>query len=291
MATQDQIADKLDQVTWHGHYLKAVCPFHDDREPSLLVFIDGFYCLGCQKRGSLSELWRAVSGRGVGLPSNQVRIRFPQGDQDWFLAEAHTRLLTYPDLGLGLKNRGLEARINIAEIGWWEGWYTLPLKAGSWVKTKRPYALRATPDLEAYTKTRYIYPPDQDHRLHVPRPSETMPTRMDDSRGGPVFVVFGLLDAEAIADLGFEAITSTKGKRITASDLHSVRRPLIVLPDRGEESEARILAGDLGWRGRWFSLPYEQSFRFPDLKDPADFLKHPQDRELLLETLTGLAKG
>lgn len=35
---------------------KILCPFHDERTPSLEVYSDGFFCFGCGKGGTLAEL-------------------------------------------------------------------------------------------------------------------------------------------------------------------------------------------------------------------------------------------
>jgi hypothetical protein len=49
---------RLEKVTGpdrQGWYT-AICPFHDDRNPSLRLTARGFQCLGCDEKGKLSKL-------------------------------------------------------------------------------------------------------------------------------------------------------------------------------------------------------------------------------------------
>ena len=40
----------------------ALCPLHDDKEPSLRIYPDGtFYCFGCQKRGDVIDMYAALN--------------------------------------------------------------------------------------------------------------------------------------------------------------------------------------------------------------------------------------
>jgi DNA primase len=46
------------KLTRHGAYLIGLCPFHDDREPSLVISLDEnlWHCLGaCQAGGSVID--------------------------------------------------------------------------------------------------------------------------------------------------------------------------------------------------------------------------------------------
>jgi len=38
-----------------GHLHKGLCPFHDDYEPSLVVYQDSFYCFGCGVGGTVID--------------------------------------------------------------------------------------------------------------------------------------------------------------------------------------------------------------------------------------------
>lgn len=37
----------------------VLCPFHTERTPSCAVRVDGFYCFGCGRSGTLKELQTA----------------------------------------------------------------------------------------------------------------------------------------------------------------------------------------------------------------------------------------
>lgn len=266
MITQDQIAEKLERVRWHGRYFSAICPFHDDREPSLLVFEDGSYCLGCLKGASLDSLWKRVSGepsRGIESCSPLVHWRYILHDLATFCKEAHERIKRYPELGFSLRKRGLQERIPKSQIGWWDGWLTVPIRTQA--ACLAGIVLRSTAEVQKRTQVRYATPPSQPALLYTPD------WKLIEDRPA-VFVPFGIMDAEAIALMGFASATSTEGQRFTPSLLDSIRKPLIVISDKGEEPAGRRLAASLGWRGIPSSLDYP-----PQAKDPAAFLTIPHN--------------
>ncbi|NLU26380.1 MAG: hypothetical protein GXX00_04380 [Hungateiclostridium thermocellum] len=45
-----------------GTRYETLCPFHADRNPSLVIYRDGFKCFGCGKHGDAIDLVSAVKG-------------------------------------------------------------------------------------------------------------------------------------------------------------------------------------------------------------------------------------
>ena len=79
------VAEQLAHVSNHGHYLSAICPYHDDSAPSLMVYNDGFHCKACGERGSLEKLRRKLSGVTVSTAQTQVYKA-----QRWILVTGYT---------------------------------------------------------------------------------------------------------------------------------------------------------------------------------------------------------
>ena len=92
-----------------------------------------------------------------------------------------------------------------------------------------------------------------------------------------IIVVFGMLDALTVNKLRYPVVTSTAGAdTFQASWLNQYRKPIYIVPDKGEERTAMELAGKLGWRGNVFNMDFPKG-----CKDCNDFLTHNKDRELL----------
>lgn len=50
-----QVADDDVRLTHRGRAAMALCPFHDDKSPSLAVYSDGWTCFGCDAHGDLFD--------------------------------------------------------------------------------------------------------------------------------------------------------------------------------------------------------------------------------------------
>jgi DNA primase len=113
--------------------LRVLCPFHEDRDPSLVVYQQEsrFYCFGCGQRGDVVDLIAGLEGHdtfmdalraaaaraGVALPQ---RPEGPDPRQQLFAAaaEAYAGLLT-PQAVQYLGGRGFpEAFVRARQIGW-----------------------------------------------------------------------------------------------------------------------------------------------------------------------------
>jgi len=280
-----RLLDKAEEGT---RYIKGVCPFHDDDNPSLLVFADGWFkCLGCNRYGRWQTLYNRLKGQPV-----QVK---PEIRTSWSLPhvrpeqledvsyQAHLDLEHFPSLAWYLEMRGIDGRIEANELGYWEGWYTIPVRTREGVFDTAVF--RAAPHVqEASGGFRYWSP-------HVPTLFVPDWTLFDNSKY--VIVVYGMFDALLLAQMRFPVCTSTGGKDSFDSEwLDDTRKKIYIIPDLGEELLIRRtgnrkeigtgapyrLAAELGWRGEVVLLDYPD-----DAKDVNDFFVKGKAESLIAQ--------
>jgi hypothetical protein len=160
-----------------------------------------------------------------------------------------------------LGKRGLKDVTKRYGIGYWSGWYTIPVysQEGDIVGAVG----RSAPSMKEYTDHPYIVPDGQPNLPYVPDW-----TMWD--RAKHLFVTFGIFDAITLTAMGFPSLTPTLGKgSIDAAWFEAARKPISIVPDLGEEDMGRRLACKLDWRGRIIELPYPEG-----CKDPNDYLQH-----------------
>jgi hypothetical protein len=172
-------------------------------------------------------------------------------------------------LHVGLAQRGIHAGLILKyELGWWENWYTIPIKNKEGVIIGG--VSRANKALEEKGVDKYDMPWGQPPMLYVP--DWTLWRKCD-----KIFVAFGILDALSLASLGYAACSPTAGQDSTDPTwLDKVRKDIYVVPDRGETEAGIALARKLGFRGKVLGLPYDE-----DAKDPNDFLRLGREQELI----------
>lgn len=275
LASQESLFDKLESATWHGRYFLAKCPFHDDSKPSLLVFPDGAICLGCHRKASLEQVYHRIqnhrrweTSKDSGLPRLDLVNWKNMPPLDELVEEAHSFLVNYPEQQDYLQRRGVAELIDDCSLGWWLGWYTLPVYDEH--HSVQGIILRASPAMEAKTGTRFLVPPHQPPALYVPDWGLV-------KRAKSVHIVYGLFDALTLRKLRLPVVTMTHGnERTHAQHYDQFRLPLLVVPDRSEEEEARLLVAGLGWRGKLRLLDYP-----PGAKDPNDFSRLRKEADLI----------
>jgi hypothetical protein len=278
MADFDRILSVAKHVRVYDHYAAMLCPFHDDRKPSLLVYRDGwFICKACQARGTLETLYRQLAGWSsfpATPPVNWSVPRIPQdlGELEDIAWAAHEALLSFDSLRWYLRMRGVEDRIETCYLGWHEGWYTIPVFDRD--MEFHGLCMRAGRHIEEITGLRfYAAPAGVWPTIYCPRWADVMEAKR-------VAVVFGLFDALALCSLRIPVFTVAGGGKgaFKAEWLDDFRVEIVIIPDEGEEPEALTLANQLGWRGSVHRLHY------PDgLKDPCDFLEHGKRQQLEAE--------
>lgn len=273
LATQDTLFDKLDGARWHGRYFLAKCPFHDDSKPSLLVFPDGAICLGCHRRATLEQVYHRVQNsrreepKDSGIPRLDLVHWRNMPPLDELAEEAHAFLVDYPEQQDYLRRRGVTEVIDDCTLGWWMGWYTLPVYDEH--RIIQGIVLRASPDMEAKTGVRFLVPPGQPPLLYVPDWGLVR-------RAERAHIVYGMFDALTLRKLRLPVMTVTHGnERTHPAHYERFRIPLEVTPDKNEEQEARLLVSGLGWRGKLRLLDYP-----PGAKDPNDFSRLGKEADL-----------
>lgn len=282
--TLDDIAERAENVHQYGHYIAIICPFHEDTSPSMLVYQDGWYrCLACGATGRITSLYNALGGR----VSHRYHAegRYPPvpsvSDEDQkridLFWSAHYILLGNEGLNWYYKMRGVEGRIEPCKLGWYDGWYTIPVItedgeiAGG--------VMRSGPTIQEATGLRFFIPKGQESMLYCPDWSIL-------KRRKKLAIVYGMFDALALSELGFAVVTTTSGKdSFNPEWLDFWRKPIVIIPDKGEELTAKKLAGQLDWRGSVYMIKYKNN-----LKDPADYMKETRCREDLLKELTPLLR-
>ena len=282
MTIQTRIADQMEDVTWHGDYFSALCPFHADTRPSILVYPDYFECKACGARGKLRQLERQISRLPTvvsvphlrGLPC-WSRWYLQQGGWEELVDFAHRNLLTYPAPQSYLERRGIKEHIKEGHFGYIDGWYVFPvydpsgrlvdivLRAGP-SKTGSKYVLKPREPGESF----HLYSPDWKRVQQEPC----------------IYIPFGILDAWALHSIGLATATGTTGKSIPATMLNQYRKMIYIIPDKNERdnmesTDAYELAQELDWRGHVLMLKYPD-----DAKDPND-IKTKYGKEILLELI------
>lgn len=264
VALFDKLSTTLNEVHWHGRYFSAQCPFHDDTEPSLLVYPDGAYCLGERRRYGLAQIERKVGGQ---KPTNTTAHKTfdwrHAPDPETIADDGFRAIRRQPSLADYLVRRGLHRTyIHETMLGWWEGWYTFPIYGAD--ANFRGLVIRASPAIEEKTKVRYLTPPGQPEMLYTP--DWTLWTSL--MKLTDLLVVYGIFDCLLLNQLGLSAVTSTLGQKLSSHLLSPLRCSLTVIPDNHphEIQSAQKLASELGWRGRVKLLDYPIG-----VKDPAGF--------------------
>lgn len=258
------------RVTSHGRYFSIKCPYHDDVNPSMLVYSDGFYCMGCRRRGTLTRLLSTLTGKSYSADSSKPPspYYFPNyAHPEEIAARAFDTLMAFPNLSGWLESRHVDQRIEYNELGWFEGWYTIPLFGEK--RNFQGLVMRAGPELQKRKDWRYMVSPGTEPNMYVPDWSLCR-------RAEKIIVVFGIFDALSLTSLRIPTVTSSHGKKFFPEWLDTFRKPIHILPDAGEEEEARILASNLGWRGKVVTVDYPRG-----CKDPNDLIVKNHTQYLL----------
>lgn len=270
MILYDDFRSLLPGAQEYDHYMLGSCPFHADSSPSLLVFKDGWFrCLGCSRNGTWKTLWNKLKGQPIQVrPERMSSYNTPNisiGLEE-VCSKAHDDLLQFPSFGWYLEMRGLSNSIETCELGYWEGWYTIPVRDrdGKFVGG----VFRSAPHIQKATGMRYWSPGS---------PVLYAPSWFRIGKARTLFVVYGMLDAIALCQMGYPAVTTTGGQHnFNPEWLDFFRGRIVVLPDKDEYKSAMRLSSGLGWRGFVKNLSYPEG-----IKDPAGFLEANRSVELI----------
>jgi hypothetical protein len=265
---QEELSERLDQAQWHGHYFSAICVFphdgHIEEHPSLLVYPDGFFCAGCNKRGSLKYLASQVERTSHTfiatkhtappvLPKwKSWAVRF--GDMQGIAEAGHLATKAYPEYRLFFKKRAIDEKINQGMFGYIDGWALFPV-----LDESNEVVDIVARKVKGNQKAKYVIIGNKggDPYLYVPNWK-----RVNES--SHVYVVFGIIDSWSLELLSLPVITGTTGKAFPLNRLKPMGKKFTIVPDRYEEKEAYDLALHLGWKAKVLRLPYPEGCKDPD---------------------------
>ena len=279
--TIDQIYDIAPDAKWMGDgYLLMRCPFHDDAKASLLVYKDGWsHCRGeCLASYPLDTLYAELSSPGsVNRASPDItygkppRLPGSPAGLTEFVDQAHETIMRNNSFSWYVEERGLGGRVEPCYLGWHQGWLVLPVFSEH--RELDGVILRSGPQEQQLTGLRFSQPTGQRSMVYCPDWSLLHRTE------GPLYVVFGMMDALTLSELRLPVVTSTGGAQSFQKQwLEDYRKPIIVVPDAGEQRAATLLANGLDWRGKLKMLSYPGDF-----KDPNDYMVAGKGQDLLRE--------
>jgi DNA primase len=240
----------------YGHYVMAKCPFHDDHKPSLMINENGFRCLSCGEHGSHRKLLAKYGGN---IPEVETGVISPwrgwiaEGDIARFCYQSHRLLLKFLAQAIYLRKRKIAHLVGELRLGWSDGWYIFPMIDDN----DRIFGAISRAGETVSGNERYLMPKGIISPLYVPSWQRIHEMRT-------IYLTFGVFDAITLYDLGLASISAI-GKSPDPALLSAIRKKIIIIPDRGEERDAKILASKLGWRGGFFSPNYPEGTK--DLND------------------------
>lgn len=251
-----EISDYLQDPHKYDGYIMALCEFHDDHNPSMMVTKDYYKCMSCGVSGRIERLIEKVSGRiiekkkvgyNAGFVWNRWLDRF--GSIQFISKMAHEFLfynMCYADYLVSRKFT--EDEIRLGRIGYLDSYFTFPIKDE--YGQVQGMVVRASPSIQTKTN-RYSVSPDCPQKLYVP---SWKSVNMSDS----IYLCYGTLDAWSLHMCGYPAMTGISGQELNAKNLEKFRKPIYIIPDRHEERNSLELSAHLGWRGKVLFLNYPE---------------------------------
>lgn len=259
----DELLELLEGAKEYDRYISALCPFHADSSPSLLVYPDRYHCTACGASGETKYLVRKLRSKTgkIIIADTKERTRNPFGK--WLRKKSLSEILKLAKSNMSLdhargylRGRGFtDETINSLWLGYFDGWITIPI-----INQNRKLAgalVRATTGLNA--TTRYFVPYGQDPNL-VYCPDWGRVNEADE-----VFLTFGCFDSISLYQVGYASLSTTTGKRLNHRALDHIQKRINIVPDLGEEREASILAAKLGLRGNLYTIKYSDKTK--DIND------------------------
>jgi DNA primase len=272
----DAVFEYLEGAIRYEHYIYALCPFHDDHRPSFAVYPNSYYCRSCGAKGSTSQLVSDIQHKRGTLIQHQRTMNFRNPFNMWIrsygsieqaMQRAQKRLQHENKTAYITNIRGINSKtIEHLMIGWLDDWVTFPIRdqIGDIIGA----VARAGATNTSIAK--YVIPKDQDpNMLYVPD------WDMIQSHS-PVYLVFGIIDAVTLHQLGLASISTTTGKRLDHTALDFLRSNIVIVPDAGEEIDAAMLSAQLGWRGKAKRIKWPEG-----CKDVNDVYRYVGSSELL----------
>lgn len=252
----DEIIDRLPNSHRYEGYISALCIFHQDTIPSLLIYPDHYYCLACGAKGRTTHLLAELEGHII-LPSikslNPHLWNYLSEDFDIedVVIEAQHRLQQNPDnLFYLTHDRKLSSKIlKELGVGYLDGFFIFPIVGEH--REVQGIVARAGSVTQELFNVRYLVPPHQPALLYFSN-------RELVNRSNTIYVTFGILDAITLSMLDLPAISGTLGHNIPVELFKDIRKQLVFLPDgdRADDKTVSKIVSQLGWRGKILKLDY-----------------------------------
>ena len=268
-----EIVEYLDGVNRYENYIMALCQFHDDSRPSLMVHKDFYRCLSCGASGKTETLLAKLSK--IPLKPHKQSYSFSpftswiknHGKLSTVLKLAYENNKKHPSIYL--RDRGIPNATQIELcIGQLDNWITFPIRNEDG-KITGAVARKGENNL---SKSKYVIPAGQSpNLLYIPSHK-----RIDE--GKVIYITFGILDAVSLYLCGVASMSTTTGKQLDPQVLSKIQKHIYIIPDLGETPEAHRLANQLGWRGH--VLPFNYPIGTKDCNDV--FML---DQKMLMTTL------
>lgn len=261
----DDLIPLLDKPHHYEGYIAAVCPYHesDPIRASLLVYPDRYSCKSCDARGWTTDLQRYLEGLPPKIHLKEDEFQYPPyvNDLHKYSLDCAKRVEDTPHLGAYWIKRGLSRdTVLTCDLGFSQGWYTIPVRDPDQdiIRVIHRAGPRIQRPIAKYYSTKgksVPYCPN----MHFSLTCYTL------------YVVYGMVDALALYEMGYASITSSMGKGnfnpewLRMADASEI----VFIPDRDEENTARLHAREFGPRASVLTLDY--TF-VQECKDPADYL-------------------
>lgn len=266
MTLYEQLLDEMDGHPY-SNYFSTWCIWEEHQSPALLVFDDGrFNCLSCHKTGNLEYLERCIgrSGKIISQQYSKQHSKQPvvlpkwkrwsdsfgtlQGIADF----AHRNLLAYSENQWYFKKRKIDQFIAQGYFGMLEQWAVFPV-----LDQYKKVVDIVVRNVRGNSTAKYVLSPNQERKLYVPNWERVL-------KSDTVYITYGLIDAWAFESIGYPCVTGVTGKSLQSCLLKPLNKHWIIVPDKGEEYEARKLKNELGWKGEILLINFPSGVKDPD---------------------------
>lgn len=268
MCILDEVNEIIDGKRYN-HYVAALCLFHDDHQPSLMIYQDVYRCVACGAFGSTKALLTKLRSGNIDkvtttlkpAPRNPFNRWLRKNKLPDILKSSYITQCQHPEWCGYLEERKIDAHTRkIFKIGNRDNFFLLPI-----VEDTRKVVGVVARAGRGFTGSRYYIPDGQN-------PNLIYSTDNYSRREGKLFLTFGIFDAISVYLCGHRCLSTTTGKQLDASALDRYRERIYFLPDADEYIDAKKITHRLGWRGKVIKIDY------PDgTKDMNDLLiTHPK---------------
>jgi len=262
MLTLDDMYEVLSDSKKYTGYIMAHCEFllaghrGNDENPSMRVTKRGYSCMSCGAHGSLEKLYEKVSGRVVirerraYSPAAFIWKRWEDkfGSIQNIAKIAHRALTDNPDDGHYLQQRKVDSQIKNCMIGYLDGYYLFPIQ--NEFGEIDGLVARASPTIQT-KNNRYSVSPNCSTKLYIPSWRKVLKDEY-------LYVPFGTIDAISLNIFGYAGLTGISGQELNAINLDRFRKPIFIIPDKGEERRAIEIQSQLGWRGMMLLIDWPE---------------------------------